>query len=572
MTDHSNTRSKSFMGTWLRPLIGPILLAVVGISLIALLGVAQRAGWIRAGGDSESAPPPAVAESVLYVCPMMCTPPMEAPGRCPVCEMELVASTGQSNGDDRSVEIDPVSRRIANIRTVPVEARAVVQKVRAIGRITYDEGMMKTLAAYVDGRIERMYADYTGVVVEKGDALAMLYSPDLYTAQSELLAARRATSREPSTLYSKALDPQRIYEGARRKLVDLGMSDRQIEQLETAGIAETRLELVAPICGTVLEKMVSEGDYVKVGQPIYRLADLTSVWLMLELFPEDSALVRYGQRIHAEVQSHPGEEFGGRVAFIDPAVDPKTRTVGIRVVMDNEDGRLTIGDYATAEIAVVLGATTQKSRLLYDTELAGKWISPRHPHVIEDSAGTCRLCGVELVPASSFGFSEVPIDRPLALVVPRSAVLMAGDHSVVYVEVEEGRFELRVVEIGPSLGDEIVIRSGVEEGESVAVGGNFLIDSQMQLGGNPSLIDPTKAEPPDGSEDSDALDLFPDIELPEIGPIEILDSDEELPGMAGPPTDLTEAGEIEIIETPADSDSDLPAIDEIELLDPEGDE
>ena len=184
----------------------------------------------------------------------------------------------------------------------------------------------------------------------------------------------------------------------------------------------------------------TEGQYVKEGQAIYELADLSTVWLMLELFPEDAAAIRYGQIVEAEVQSLPGRKFAGRVAFMDPMVDPTKRTVGVRVVIPNDDGLLRVGDYATAKIQAP-------------------------------------LAGGEL------------------LAVPRNAVLMAGSDSVLYVETEPGRFEIRNVVLGARSGDQIVVLKGLEEGEQVAVSGNFLIDSQMQLAGNPSLIDPTKAEP-----------------------------------------------------------------------------
>jgi Cu(I)/Ag(I) efflux system membrane fusion protein len=238
-----------------------------------------------------------------------------------------------------------------------------------------------------------------------------------------------------------------------------------------------------------------EGQYIKEGQPIYRLADLSTVWLMLQLFPEDAASVRYGQKVEAEVQSLPRRTFTGRVAFIAPNVDPTTRTVDVRVVIPNPDGQLRVGDYAKATVDVPLTGTGDQLAQVCDPELASKWISPRHPHVIESSPGPCRVCGIELVPASQFGFTDKPQPAGQVLVVPRSAVLMAGGNSVVYVETDPGRFELRRVVLGPIRGDQIAILRGVEDGEHVASSGNFLIDSQMQLAGNPSLIDPGQVEP-----------------------------------------------------------------------------
>jgi len=181
--------------------------------------------------------------------------------------------------------------------------------------------------------------------------------------------------------------------------------------------------------------------------------------------------------------------FDGRVTFVDPIVDPQTRTVGVRVVLANADGALRIGDFARASIEVPLG----DNALIYDPELAGRWVSPRHPHITADGPGACSICGVPLVPATELGFTDNPSLMPEALVVPRDAVLMAGSSSVVYAETEPGRFEIRQVVLGPVVDGDVVVVAGLAAGDEVARRGNFLIDSQMQLVGNPSLIDPTRA-------------------------------------------------------------------------------
>lgn len=501
---------KARFAWWIKLVLQPILLLSAGVLVIVTLGAAQKAGWISAG-DSSTGHQHASSggENTRYICPMMCTPPQTTPGRCPVCGMELVPATSSGGETDtRSVQVDSVARRVANIRTAAVKAVPLVRKVRAIGRLSYDEGMLKTLAAYVDGRLERLYADYTGAVVGKGDHLALLYSPELYSGQVELLVAKQAREHSrSSTMRQAAYNRHDLYDSARERLLEHGMTEGQIADLERAGQANSRIELLAPINGTVIEKLAVEGQYVKTGQPIYRLADLSTVWLMLELFPEDAAAIRYGQKVEAQVQSLPDRTFTGRVAFIDPTVEPKTRTVGVRVVIPNDSGLLRIGDYAKATIAVQLGGSGGRLANVYDPELAKKWISPRHPHVVKSSPGKCPLCGVELVPAAQFGFSSTPTERQKTLVVPRNAVLMAGGNSVVYVETEPGRFEIRRVVLGPSSGDEIAILQGVKEGEQVACSGNFLIDSQMQLAGNPSLIDPTKAIPKAEPEEANSAKL-----------------------------------------------------------------
>jgi Cu(I)/Ag(I) efflux system membrane fusion protein len=513
---------------WIKLFVQPLLFLAAGALLLAGLGVAQKLGWISAGGGSSAQVASAGGDSTRYICPMMCTPPQAEPGRCPVCAMELVpATSGGGQTDSRSVQIDPVARRLANIHTARVKSVPLDRTIRAVGELSYDEGSLKTISAYVDGRLDRLYADYTGVVVEQGDHLALVYSPRLYSAQVEFLLAKKSLDQGRSATLQRVVDStQDIHQSARQRLIELGMTDEQITQLVQAGEANSRMHLCAPISGTVIEKFAVEGQYVKEGQAIYHLADLSTVWLMLELFPEDAVTIRYGQKVEAEVHSMPGRKFAGRVAFIDPTVDPTKRTVGVRVVMPNDDGLLRVGDYAKATIRVPIAAAHDPGAGIYDPELAGKWISPRHPHIVSSEPGKCPVCGADLEPASRFGFVDTPTSSSEALVVPRSAVLMNGGHSVVYVETEPGRFEIRHVTLGASSGDQIVVLDGLEAGEQVATSGNFLIDSQMQLAGNPSLIDPTKAR------------TIPEIEfeegdLPPIGAPQMMTSDDDaIPQMA----------------------------------------
>jgi Cu(I)/Ag(I) efflux system membrane fusion protein len=380
------------------------------------------------------------------------------------------------------------------------------------------------LTSYVDGRIERLFADYTGVNVTAGDTLAVVYSPSLYSAQTELLLARKAlVDGGGSSLPRVAEANAKLYASSRQRLIEMGVTAPQIDALEEAGVADSRLKLMAPISGTVVGKMAVEGQYVREGDVISQLADLSSLWLILDLFPEDAALVHYGARVEAEVQSLPGEVFAGRVSFIDPVVNPQTQTVGVRVVMPNTDGRLRLGDYAKATIQLQLGEHGSR----YDPDLAGRWISPRHPQVIADAPGSCPICGVPLVPASSLGFTDDPAVIPEVIVIPRDAVLMAGSNSVVYVETEPGRFELRPVSLGATVNDEVVVRDGLTAGEQVARRGNFLIDSQMQLLGNPSLIDPERWQPP-------AAAVQPLLTtLPPIGPMTLVVDDDESPADSG---------------------------------------
>lgn len=461
-----------------------LVLTAVFIGGIALIGVAQRAGWIQGEGSTGSSGAPATSsKGQRYICPMMCVPPTTEPGRCPVCGMQLVEAAAGGGGDGVSISIEPAHRRLIGVRTTTAKMDSVNRTIRTIGSIQYDESQLSTISAYVDGRLEKLYADYVGVPVREGDDLALIYSPELYTAQAEFL-----TAQEEKTS-SRFIDRSRMRELAAEKLLELGMSESQIETLRQEQNAKSRIRIKSPQNGTVVEKMAVEGDYVKTGQSIYRVADLRTVWMMLDLFPDDAARVLFGQKIEAEISSAPGIVFTGRVAFIDPTVDPKTRAVKVRVEMLNLDGKLRPGDYATARVSVPAIPREQ----VYDPALAGKYISPMHPQVIRDAPGACPICDMDLIPTTQLGFSDVPLPEQQVVTVPRDAVLMAGNNSVVYVEVEPGRFEVRRIALGALTDQEAIVAEGLNAGEIVATDGNFLLDSQSQLAGNPSLLDPSRA-------------------------------------------------------------------------------
>ena len=395
---------------------------------------------------------------------------------------------GQSNlvvvaGDGMSVTIEPAARRLIGIQTATAELGPVSQTIRTIGSIDYDESKLATISAYVGGRIEKLYANYVGVPVEKNDDLALIYSPDLYSAQVEYLTALQGGGLK------RLGGSSNMSELSKQKLIELGLTEDQVAELRSRGKAESRIRVRSPIKGTVIEKHAVEGDYIKTGDKIYRIADLSTVWLMLDLFPDDAARIRFGQQVEAEVSSLPGEVFTGRVAFIDPTVNSKTRTVQVRVEVLNLDAKLKPGDYATARVYV---PAIRQDRI-YDPALADKYISPMHPQVIREKPGDCPICGMALIPTSKLGYASKPIPEQRVVTVPRDAVLMTGENSVVYVETEPGRFEIRRVTVGPMTDDRAVILEGMSAGETVATNGNFLIDSQMQLAGNPSLMDPGKA-------------------------------------------------------------------------------
>lgn len=485
MSPQAHLRQRSI---WLLGRLLPVAsFLAAGLVFIFLLGVAQRLGWIRPTDAPTSAA--AAASGAIYTCPMHPQIRQPTAGRCPICGMVLVpAASAAGDLNELAVKIEPAQRRLANIQTAQVEVGPLEATLQTVGAIAIDESRQATISAYIEGRLERLFADYTGVDIAKGDHLAVLYSPQLYGAQVEYLEARRGASIT-GALPAVRQAQEALAANTRQRLREFGLTDEQLHELERSGQAQSRLTIYSPQGGTVIEKLAIEGNYVKAGDPIYRIAELSTVWLILELFPEDATRIRFGQRVEATIQSLPGESLLGRVAFISPTVAPKTRTVGVRVELLNEQKRLRPGDYAKAQITLPLGPQGK----VFDADLAGKWISPMHPQIIRDQPGQCPICGMELVPTSKYGFSPEPVPQPQSVYVPRPAVLLAGENSVVYVETEPGRFEIRPVTIGPILRDKIVILEGLKTGESVATAGNFLIDSQMQLAGKPSLIDPSRA-------------------------------------------------------------------------------
>jgi Cu(I)/Ag(I) efflux system membrane fusion protein len=478
----------SGLGWLLRVGVNAAAVVAVAASILVLIGVAQRTEWITSdgflGGQTQVNNNATNDEPKRYICPMMCTPPSTEPGRCPVCAMELVEATGGGGGDGISVTIETSARRLVGIQTAMSKMGNVSRTIRTIGSIDFDESRLSTISAYIDGRLEEVYADYVGVRVVEGDDLAMVYSPQLYSAQTEFI-----TSLDGGSVGRFNIGDSDLGAMAQENLSELGMNKEQIETLRQTRKPQSRIRIKSPQSGTVIEKTAVEGDYVKTGQKLYRIADLSSVWMMLDLFPGDAAAVRFGQQVEAEIQSTPGEVFTGRVAFIDPTVNQKTRTVRVRVEVMNFDGKLRPGDYATARITVPSIPTD----IVYDPALAGKYISPMHPQVIREEPGACPLCGMDLVPTSELGFASEPQPEQSVVAVPRDAVLLNGDNGVIYVETDPGRFEIRRVTVGPMNDTEAVIIEGLAAGETVATGGNFLIDSQMQLAGNPSLLDPSKA-------------------------------------------------------------------------------
>ena len=434
-----------------------------------------------------------------YACSMFCVPPMSRPGKCPICGMDMVEvedSGGDDEGSDRTLTLSPMAQKLAEIETVSVERRTVSAEIRMVGKIDYDETRLGYITAWVPGRLDRLYVDYTGVPVNKGDHLVYLYSPELATAQTELLEALRrikpGENGETSLLNERA---GAWLESIRDKFRLWGMTDAQIAEIEERGTASDYMTIYAPMGGIVIHKNVLEGSYVKTGTRIYTIADLTHLWVKLDAYESDLAWLRYGQQVEFEAEAYPGETFTGTVAFIAPVLDAKTRTVKVRVNVENLDGRLKPEMFvrAVAHSEVAAGGR------VVDAELAGKWMCSMHPEIVKDEPGSCDRCGMPLVRTETLGFVSIAAgDIEVPLVIPASAPLITGKRALVYVEVhgEPGTYQGREIRLGPKVGKQYIVFDGLVEGERVVVSGNFKIDSAMQIMAKPSMMSPEDGQPP----------------------------------------------------------------------------
>ncbi|MHC4910909.1 MAG: efflux RND transporter periplasmic adaptor subunit, partial [Planctomycetota bacterium] len=247
------------------------------------------------------------------------------------------------------------------------------------------------------------------------------------------------------------------------------------------------------IAGVVTHLAARERDYVETGSAIATVADLTRLWLDMEAYESQLPLLRWGQPVTFTVEAHPGRRFEGRISFIEPIVDERMRTAAVRVAVDNEDGELKPGMFATAVVRPRVAA----GGAVVSDELAGRWVGPMHPTIVKDGPGTCDICGMDLVTAESLGVVGDPTEIEEPLVIPRTSAMLTGTRAVVYVKVantEKPTYEVREVALGPRAGDLYIVESGLSEGEDVVVNGTFRIDSAMQIAAKPSMMLPGGAD------------------------------------------------------------------------------
>jgi Cu(I)/Ag(I) efflux system membrane fusion protein len=482
-----------------------IELLVKAVVIMVVLALTFYLGTQRAGAPSSNLAEHSAAEhteeapvDAVWTCVMHLHIKKSEPGNCPVCGMELVQLDESSDGaGDRQLVMNEWDKKLAKVATVPVERRFVDAQVRMVGKLEYDETKVKSISSWVNGRIDRLYVDYVGIRVERGDHLVSLYSPDLVTGQEELIEARKRVDRgnKEKSEFLRNSD-LRSLKSAREKLRLWGLSEEQVKEIETRRKAEDHILIKSPQSGIVVHKALNEGEYVQTGTRIYTVADLSSLWIKLDAYESDLQWLHYGQSVEIEAEAYPGEIFDGLISFIDPIVDDSTRTVKVRVNVENAEYRLKPGMFVRATVHARLA----KSGKVMDPKLAGKWIAPMHPEIIRDEPGACPVCGMDLVKAETLGYVTADSDQNAPLVIPATAVLRTGRRAVVYVEVPDTNrttYEGREIVLGARAGDYYLVKSGLTEGEQVVVRGNFNIDSALQIKAKRSMMSMPGDDDPD---------------------------------------------------------------------------
>lgn len=317
------------------------------------------------------------------------------------------------------------SRRIGVTYAV-VTLAPVRREIRTVGLVTFDETRVKTISPKIEGWIERLLVNYTGQFVARGQPLLTIYSPMLVTAQEELLLAKRLLGDVREGTSDARKGAEELIESARRRLSYWDISANEIAAIESSGQVRKTLTLRSPYSGYVLEKSALEGQRVMMGDALYKVADLSVVWVEGEVFEQDLPAVRLGQQVVLEFEALAGQAMAGPITYIYPTVNPETRTAKVRVALVNQGMRLKPGMFATLRTTGSASVAT--------------------------------------------------------LGVPRSAVLQTGERNLVFVKAGNGQLEPREVKVGSASDDRIEILSGLRAGETVVASATFLVDAESNLG------------------------------------------------------------------------------------------
>jgi len=513
----------------------------------------ERSGVVERIGMADPAAKSAATEE--YFCPMHTFVVRETPGKCPICGMELARrKRGEAvtlpEGVTARIQVSPERIMQSGVKVEAAGFRNLVRTVRSYGVIEADERLQKRLIARFPGRIDELNVRSVGETVSAGDLVASIYSPEYYALANEYLIAWRSWNKASGT--EGEARAKSLMEIPRKRLSLAGYTDAQFESIESADEVGDHVSLYAPAAGTVVERMVFEGDMVEAGTPLFTTADFSRVWIQAQVIETDSAAVAETMPVEVTLAAYPGEIFRGVVDFVYPTVTPETRTVKVRVEIPNAEGKLRPGMYAMVAFRKPLGRVekVEPSAIPDSTSesVSERYWCPMHPEVQSPTPGVCDKCGgMELVrmtaeeiagnaphvsdPHSghggqapkpggqwSYGWSCAmhpeelerqpgicttcgcgmelePTRVESVLSVPEIAVIDTGTRKVVYVESGEGVFDAREIVLGPRVGEHYQVLSGLSPGQRIATRGAFLIDAESRL--NPvAVAGPASAQGP----------------------------------------------------------------------------
>ncbi len=401
-------------------------LALVWVGTLAAAFLVGR-WWAASSPGDVATPSNQATHAAEWTCSMHPQVRLPEAGPCPLCGMDLVPAGGVDAAATAGVQLDPAAIQRAAITTTRVEERTPQHTLELSGRLAVDQARQKSVTAWSGGRIERMHVESVGQTMAAGRPLFDLYSPELVSAQEEYLQAQRLANDQPLT--------QATVVAARAKLRLLGFAAGQIDQLERRGTPTERVTVRSPLTGVVMQKHGEVGQYVQRGTPVYSIAGLEQLWLLLDAYESDAPWLTRAGHVEFTIDALPGRTFEGRIELIDPVVDSASRTLTVRAVVDNPDGILKPNMLARARL---------------------------HP-----------------------GADAEPV-----LIIPRSAVLWTGPRSLVYVEdaTTPGHFQGRQVTLAGETGTDVIVASGLRAGEKVVTHGAFKIDSAMQILAKPSAM------------------------------------------------------------------------------------
>ncbi|WP_338357005.1 efflux RND transporter periplasmic adaptor subunit [Yeosuana marina] len=405
------------------------ILKVIGILCVGIL----LGSLIFGGSDTPKSEHDHKAEQVsktIWTCSMHPQIRMDKPGKCPLCGMELIPlESNDSAANTNAVQMTANAMKLANIQTMIVGSKQANKELRLNGKIQIDERNLYTQSSHIPGRIETLKINFTGEKVYRGQTLATVYSPQLVTAQEELLQAYSMKTTQPE-----------LFEAAKQKLNNWKIGENTINKIISNGKPIQQFPITVDVLGIITAKKVELGDYVDRGMPIYEIADLSRLWVLFDVYESDMPWVNVGDEVSYTVKSLPGKTFKGVISFIDPLINAQTRVASARVEVKNSDDKLKPEMFVTGIIKNNISKTASKD-----------------------------------------------------IIVPKSAVMWTGERSIVYIKSNgknNVNFTLRNVTLGPSLGDAYVINKGLKDGDEIVVKGTFTVDAASQLAGKPSMMNP----------------------------------------------------------------------------------